>query len=31
VQVGELYAASGSYMQDVRKMIDKELEKYWGK
>ena len=31
IQVGELYAASGSYMQDVRKMIDKELEKYWGK
>ena len=31
VQVGELYAASDSYMQDVRKMIDKELEKYWGK
>ena len=30
IQYGELYAESGAYMQDVRKMIDKELQKYWG-
>ena len=30
VQAGQQYAESGSYMDDVQKMIDKELEKYWG-
>lgn len=30
VQAGQQYAESGSYMNDVQKMIDKELEKYWG-
>lgn len=30
VQAGQQYAESGAYMDDVQKMIDKELEKYWG-
>lgn len=30
VQSGQQYAESGSYMDNVQKMIDKELEKYWG-
>lgn len=29
VQAGERYAENGSYMDDVQKYIDKELEKYW--
>lgn len=30
VQKGEQYANSNSYMNEVEKMIDKELKKYWG-
>lgn len=30
VQAGRQYAESGAYMDEVQKMIDKELEKYWG-
>lgn len=30
VQAGQQYAESGAYMGDVQKMVDKELEKYWG-
>ena len=30
VQRGENYAANGNYMDEVQKMIDKEIEKYWG-
>ena len=30
VQGGQAYAESGGYMGDVQKMVDKELEKYWG-
>ena len=29
VQRGQQYAESGSYMDEVQKLIDKELEKYW--
>ena len=30
VQSGQQYAESGAYMTEVQKMVDKELEKYWG-
>lgn len=30
IQRGENYASSGAYMQEVQKIVDKELEKYWG-
>ncbi len=30
IQKGELYAQNGSYMAEVEKMVDKELDKYWG-
>lgn len=30
VQTGLQYAESGAYMTEVQKMVDKELEKYWG-
>jgi len=29
VQRGQQYAENGSYMDEVQKLIDKELEKYW--
>ena len=29
VQRGQQYAESGDYMDEVQKLIDKELEKYW--
>ena len=29
VQRGQQYADSGSYMDEVQKLIDKELDKYW--
>ena len=29
VQRGQQYAESGSYMDEVQKLIDKELDKYW--
>lgn len=29
VEYGEAFAASGAYMPEVQKMIDKELKKYW--
>ena len=29
IQKGEIYASNGSYMPEVEKMIQKELEKYW--
>lgn len=30
VQGGQQYAESGAYMDEVQKMVDKELDKYWG-
>ena len=30
VQGGQAYAESGEYMGEVQKMVDKELQKYWG-
>ncbi|MCR4627397.1 MAG: hypothetical protein K5640_07080 [Treponema sp.] len=30
VQAGEQFAEAGGYMNDVQKLIDKELQKYWG-
>ena len=30
VQGGQAYAESGGYMGEVQKMVDKELQKYWG-
>ena len=30
VQAGQQYADSGAYMDEVQKMVNKELEKYWG-
>jgi len=30
VQAGQQYAESGAYMNEVKKMVEKELEKYWG-
>ncbi len=30
VQAGQQYAESGAYMEEVQKMVNKELEKYWG-
>lgn len=30
IQVGEKYAESGGYMDDVNAMVNKELDKYWG-
>ena len=29
VQAGQQYAENGNYMNEVQKLIDKELEKYW--
>lgn len=29
VQRGQLFAENGGYMDEVQKLIDKELEKYW--
>ena len=31
IQYGEAYTEVGAYMPEVQRMIDKELEKYWGK
>ena len=31
IQRGEDYANSGAYMPEVQKIIDKELEKFWGR
>ena len=31
IQYGEVYADSGAYMPEVERMVNKELEKYWGK
>ena len=30
VQAGERYAKNGEYMNDLQKVVDKELAKYWG-
>jgi len=30
VQAGQQYAENGAYMDEVQKIVDKELEKYWG-
>lgn len=30
IQAGKAWVESGSYMSDVEKMVDTQLEKYWG-
>lgn len=30
VQSGKAWIASGSYMDDIENMVDKQLQKYWG-
>lgn len=30
VQGGQQFAESGAYMDEVQRMVDKELDKYWG-
>ena len=30
VQAGDLYVERGDYQPEIQKLIDKELEKYWG-